>query len=726
VSNIADYTTAEIGNARIRLRSDLNFSLRTYDGDACYLIEDKSTNRFFRIGIGEYILISLFDGNTTVDEATAATAGALRDEAFNSEEVAQICQWLIESGLASTDASDSAIRKYEDHATRQNENRAASISNPIMLQFNLGNPDRLAHWLARQLGWIFSPICFLLWLAVSLYGLYLVVSQWSQFAGATANVLSQSNWLALFAVFTLLKLVHECAHAITCRHFGGPVPRFGLVLLMFVPMPFVDVTSSWSFSAKRQRVLTAAAGMMIELFIAALAAIVWSNTQPGLLNQTMANIVITGSVVTLLFNANPLMRFDGYYIFSDLTNTPNLGMHARNWMTLWARQFFLGIPATEPDWPERRKTLIRTYAVAAFVWRIFVSISLLIAAANLLEGIGLILAIVSAVLWFGVPLARSVHGIISGAKGIQANFKLLAVRVTLVGLLLTGTLLFIPGPATVRAPAVIDYQNVTPIRALTTGFASKIHIASGQSVLQGELLVSLQNEKLVAEYESLLLEAQLTEHQARVYQEQGDLGAFQIAQGNLESIRKQAAEVKLLVDGLELRAPASGRVISDSLESLSGRYLKKGEVVCRIATDERKIVSALVSQQDIKSIKPDLIGGVSISVWGASSNLRGKIDRIEPRATNQLNHPALAATTGGPLAVVALRNGREESAQQQWQLVEPRVTVECSLADEDSRTLHAGQLAEVRLHARDESLGRYLWNGIQHWFEHKLKLNHGI
>ena len=723
---LADYTTTEIGNSRLRLRSDLQFSMRTYEGEPCYLIEDSANSRFFRIGVSEYMLISMFDGLITVDEASAATATTLGENAFNPDEIAQICKWLVESELAVTDASETADRMYEGTETKR-EQKLAGFSNPIMIQTKLGNPDRLVAWLTKRFGWLVTSALLPLWLAVCGYGSYLVISDWVRFSTATSNVLAKSNWLLLMIVWISLKIVHEAGHAITCKKFGGSVNKFGIVWLMFIPMPYVDVSSSWSFESKRRRILTASAGMIVEMFVAGIAAIVWSHTEIGLLNQMAANIVITGSVVTLLFNANPLMRFDGYYIFSDLTNTPNLAVHARQWLHGWLNRVFLGIKSAEQDWPEGRQNLIRVYAVVSFIWRIMISFSLVFAAANLLEGFGLLLAILSLIVWFGVPAEKFVRYLIFGSKTSAPNRFVFLSRAGGLALLVLALLMFVPSPATIRAPAFVDYGQVTNVRSLTSGFVEGVFVDAGQQVIAGQLLARLRNDALSAELQEMRIKADLSRQQARIYQEAGELVAFQIAESNAESMDAQIAELQKLVDGLELRAAVEGKVVSADLNSLQGRYLKRGETVCRIAADDRRIVTALVAQKDLKSVRNDLQSDVSISVWGTGEILQGKIDRIEPRATDQLVHPALAAPSGGPLAVVASRHGKSaEQTEAEWRLAEPRVTIECSVGSSTANRLRAGQIAEVRLHIRDESLGNYLWSQFQDWLNTKIRINHGI
>src|SRR5258706_426570 len=166
--------------------------------------------------------------------------------------------------------------------------------------------------------------------------------EWNRLKTAGQNAIEPGNWPLLWATFVLIKLIHELGHAFSCRRFGGEVHELGIMFLVFVPAPYVDASSAWSLPSKWQRVFVGAGGMIFELFVAAICAFIWKYTDPTTLVSKLAyNAMFIATVTTILFNANPLLRYDGYYILSDLLEIPNLRQQSmENSMSLIKRHVF--------------------------------------------------------------------------------------------------------------------------------------------------------------------------------------------------------------------------------------------------------------------------------------------------------------------------------------------------------------------------------------------------
>jgi putative peptide zinc metalloprotease protein len=309
--------------ATLKLRDDLVITPDISGGTRCYAIEDPLRSKFYLVGVPEFTFISLLDGRTSIAGALSAAAQQLGQQALVEQEALAICQWLLDSQLAQTDDSAMASRLCES-AEKNAERRLLGHINPLMIKIPLLNPDRLLAAIGPRLSWLLSPGFFFVWMAACLYAVYLVAVGWNHLAVSAAVILDRENWLRLAVVWVLLKLLHELAHALVCKKYGGTVPAAGVVFLFFAPLAFVDVTSSWRFRSKWHRMATAAAGMYVELFAAAIAVIYWSNSMPGLGHYLALNVAVMAGFSTLFFNGNPLVRFDGYYILSDLLEIQSL------------------------------------------------------------------------------------------------------------------------------------------------------------------------------------------------------------------------------------------------------------------------------------------------------------------------------------------------------------------------------------------------------------------
>jgi putative peptide zinc metalloprotease protein len=354
-----DYGIRDLGRIVLTLRKDLTFTPQDVDGKAGYLIEDPVKTKFHRVGIAEYQFMSLLDGKTSISDALHTTAATLSDQAFTQTEAAAICKWLVDSGLAHTQESSQSGRLL---ASAHESERASLLRqlNPMYIRVPLVQPDRFLDALAPSLGWIHGPIGWALASVLAVVASSQLLIHWDRFAATTDTILSPNRWLWLALCWIVLKVIHETSHGLVCKRYGGSVREFGVIFVLFAPLAFVDVTSSWRFSSKWHRIHTALAGMYIEFLCASVAAIVWSQTGPGPLNDAAFNLIVMASITTVVFNANPLMRFDGYYVLSDFLELPNLYSNGQQFVNYLGRRYLVGIVTQRPRWTAGKDTSFST------------------------------------------------------------------------------------------------------------------------------------------------------------------------------------------------------------------------------------------------------------------------------------------------------------------------------------------------------------------------------
>ena len=309
---LANEQTFQFGQAKLKSRDSLRFTMRQTAGDVTYIVENEATAKFFQIGLPQYTFLSLLNGHRTVAQALMQTATILRINALDEQEAANLCKWAIESGLVESEKSRNVSRK--ERAEKVAMQQSASLLNPITLKMPLFNPDSIIETMTRYLGWLVSSGGLMLWVIVCVMGFFELMKNWDAFVLNRVSSFSADDILWFGVTWLALKLLHETAHGVACKKFGGQVHSCGMLLLLLIPLPYVDVTSSWRFINKWQRIIVAAAGMMVEVFVAAIACMVWVAAEPGPLKYHAGNIIITATLHTLLFNANPLMKFDGYYM----------------------------------------------------------------------------------------------------------------------------------------------------------------------------------------------------------------------------------------------------------------------------------------------------------------------------------------------------------------------------------------------------------------------------
>lgn len=726
--------TLQFSQARLKAKDSLRFTMRRSGGEVWYMVEDEIAGKFFQIGLPQYTLLSLLNGKRTVNDAMMKTATLLRQNALDEQEAANLCKWTIESGLVETELSSSSSRRAEA-AEKELMRKTVSWLNPISLKFPIFNPDSLITSLTHFLGWLVSPIGALIWMVVVLWGGFTFVTNASEFINRRVSSFSPNDVLWYVVAWLVLKIVHESAHGIVCKRFGGRVTSFGILLLLFIPLPFVDVTSSWRFASKWCRILTSAAGMLVEVFIAAIACLIWAESNPGPLQYHAGNVMVAATLHTLLFNANPLMKFDGYYMLSDWLEIPNLSDHGRQYVKSAFKRMYFGNDIKQPTENGWRSTAVKIYGFLAIVWFFLISIGLSLAASSLFEGFGLMIAVVGLALWFGLPTVKFIKYVATGTKLEAPNRQWFAVAASLTCVLLVGLLFLCPSPTVVSAPVVIDYEPLSIVRAEAPGFANQIHVTNGQQVQKGDLLVTLENPDLISELKSVEVDIAISKLRCNAYLDSEDISSLQLERELLDSKVERRAELQQLVSTLEVRAPQDGNVLGLDLAMKEETYLQPGDELLSIGKHGEVHGIALARQQDVQWLRDHEDGRVYLKIWGRSESqfVDGEIYQIDPRARDDMPHDAFAASNGGPLAVVAREQvesvnhqAKTEEDEADLMLTQPRVPVEIRLSASDVETLWAGQTGLMYLRGREESLGGYLASNFMRFIRHNNYRTHGL
>ncbi|MDH3716607.1 MAG: HlyD family efflux transporter periplasmic adaptor subunit [Planctomycetota bacterium] len=714
-----DFRVRDLGNTVLQVRSDLAFVPQAAGGRQGYTIEDAVNSKYYRLGMAEYHFVSLLDGKRTVREAMAMTATARPDDALTEHDVATLCQWLIDMDLAHTDRSSGADRLHVAAAKAARQQNIQRI-NPIFIRIPLLCPDRLLAAIYPWTGWLFSPVALLGWLVLMAWAGWLLTADSERFMTSAWGIFSPSGYLGILGCWLLLKVVHELGHGLACRRFGGYVREAGVVLLLFLPIAYIDVSSSWRFRAKLQRIIVAAAGMYVELALAALAAIGWSLTETGPLNQLFANFVLMASVTTILFNANPLMRFDGYYILSDSLEIPNLYASGQQYMRYAGRRWLMGLNSVLPPWPTRAARFIKIYAVTSFGWRIFICTALVVTAATLFHGAGIVIAVLGLVAWVAVPGYRFIKFVFTGDNLRWGQRGRLAVTTLALTAAVVGVFWLCPWPFASRAPAYVEYDPLTVVRAASTGFVREVHVQNGQTVTAGDVLVVLENEDLQVQLEGLKLSIEKSRLKSNGYQTRHEMAAYQSEQKQIESLLQQKAEREVQVQQLTVRAPTAGTVVRRRLDMLLGTYLKQGDEIVSIGNDQQKEVRLSVAQEDVEFFQSAVGQPVRVRVAGGEKML-AQLTKLEPRATRQPPHLSLCASNGGSLVVQHKeQSSQNNAAGETVELIAPRFNGTVTLEAGQGAQLFSGQRAMVQLTDRSESVGGHLYRSFQHWLKQKI------
>lgn len=704
--NLQPTSTEEFENLRFRLRDDLEFSLQAYGGDDCYVVEDAANHAYFRIRESEYRFLSLLNGKHTVAEAVSLLAAADANANISEKEAYVICRWLADNQLVDCSQGFSAEIR-EKHRNTTQRKLLQQVLNPLSVSITLGDPRTALRWLYPVLGRLYQPVGWLFWLVVLTLGGICFLVDYERIWNDPAAVIAPSNWFWFALAGAFCKIAHETSHGLCALHYGGAIKSFGLNLVMFFPIPFVDASSIWRLPSKWKRIHVAFAGVYIELLLAATAAVVHSFADDASVRLVCLNIMLTGGLLTMLVNLNPFLRYDGYFILSDWLEYPNLGPAAAERVQALIKRLLCGV-RSDVRLSRRAELGLFIYGCMCGACRISIAAAMIWAAHRLFAGAGLVLAFAAAMAWFVVPLGQALQYVVVGRTNEFPSRFRMATILTSFGLCfwLVGTT--VPIPETLELPGIVDFVPTETVRCRMEGFVARVGVAAGERVCEGEVLVELANPNILYDLDALEIELKQLACRRQWLQCLGDIASIAVVDGGIQSQKAKQSEKRVQAESLIIRAPCDGVVIASEFESLPGKFLSLGEVVCVIGDPARLGVQVMIPQSDIAAVSESRgsRGRVRfVGAWGQEQV--GTLVDIEPRATSELIHAALAATAGGPLAV---RRTRVDSDEESLVLADPHFVGKADISDSLRAQCASGQVVGYQLTCRRHTLLQKAWN----------------
>ena len=515
-------------------------------------------------------------------------------------------------------------------------------------------------------------------------------------------------------------------HALACRRYGGRVYDAGFLFILFIPLTYINATSSWSFPSKWQRIHVAAAGMFIELGVGWAALLVWAGQPTTTVGFIAHNTVIIASVSSLLFNANPLMRFDGYYILSDLIGIPNLYSHGLQFIRSAGARWFLGI-SSAVHWQNHSKSwFIRLYGIAIYFWRLLVLVSLGYIASSMAGGIGILATIGAGFVWIGIPLYRFFKRLPFHRQQNPHVMRHLLLHLALTLLVISLGVRMVSWEQRIQAPAVVEYQHQYSVRPEIDGFVSVVHVTAGQQVRQGDLLLTMENDELAHTARDLRLQIRQLELENRLAQSTRQLTRLQIIQEQQQALSGKLRDLDTDISALEIHAQGSGVIVGTSLAALEGTYLFRGREIFWIVSPGQKQITASASQNDIERFRALVNHPLKIDMRSAGLGIfTGTLRQVSPAATTELIHPALGAVYGGPLDVRQQAiggSGQDMEQRYRFELFTPRFKLDVDLPAEMTEKVRDGQPAILYTRGTRISLGRVIANQARDWLQNKKSL----
>jgi putative peptide zinc metalloprotease protein len=717
------YRVAEL---RPRLRSTVQTYRQHFRGLTWHVIQDPASNQFFRLNEEAYQFVALLDGRRSVADVWRICNERLGDSAPTQGEAIQLMGQLYTSNLLQGDLPPDAeglLRRYRQRITREVQ---GYLSNILFIRIPVFDPDRFLDRMVGLFGQVFTAWGFVVWLALIFTGLYFIAGRTGEIFGGAQDILDPKGLPLLYLSVVLIKVVHEFGHAFACKKFGrqggtgGEVHIMGIMFLIFTPLPYVDASSSWAFRSKGHRAIVGAAGMYVEMAVAAVAAVVWSQTGNGTAIHTVAyNMMFVGSVSTVLFNANPLLRYDGYYILSDLLEIPNLAQRGKEYVYYLVRRWCWNVrQARNPAHTRGEKVWLLVYAIASMVYRIFISVAILLFVSSRLPFLGALLAAVAIVAWVLVPIGKFVHYLTSNGELMRVRTRAIASSL-LVPAAIVAALGLIPAPDHAYVVGFVEPIRIAVIYPAADGFL-RHGAASGTLVSpDGPPLAELENPVLEAQRKACVaLKASYVAHRQLLLAKQ-DLATAQAVQVQIDAADRELQRLDEQLADLNVRAPFEGTWDAPELDRLQGAYLDRKRQVGVVAALENLHVRAVAGQEVADLLMREAGPTVEMRVDGRpEAQLGGTVTQFLPAGQEKLPSAALGYAGGGSIAVNPEDKQGLKAAEH---LFEIQIAPDLPDADHPVRLL-AGQRVVIRFTNQSKPLLHQWWRSLLQLIQRRFKV----
>ena len=727
----------------VRMRKDLVCVRHRYQGRISWVVKEPLGLTYTRMLAPEYFILTLLDGRISLDELLLRFNQEYAPETITLAELQQFIGRMHREGLIAATAAGQGQQLLKRRQKKRRSKRMGMLTNLLSIRFRGVDPGWVLDGIYPLVKWFFTKPALIVNCCIMLAALLLLTLKFDVFQSRLPGFhefFGPESWLLMGMVLAGTKIIHELGHGLACRHFGKECHEIGLLLLVFTPCLYCNVSDSWLLPSKWQRAAIGAAGMYVELVLAALATFGWWFSEPGLLNHLCLQIMFISSISTVMFNGNPLLRYDGYYILSDLIEIPNLRAKANSILNHLLARWFLGMELPlDPFMPQRRHALFALFTIASSIYRWVVVISILWFLNEVLEPYGLkvlgqSLAVVSISMMVLQPLYRLFKFFQVPGRMQQVKPRRLMFSLGLTG----GCLLAVfclPWPHYAGCPLEVRAHDAASIYVPVPAKLAEVYVSAGQKVEQGELLArceSLELDLKIAELsgQTQVYRAKLESLEQRRFAEPEvgeELGSTREALTAVESQLQQQLRAK---EQLELRATRSGVILlppkvaepprpEGTLPTWQGSLLDEknlgavvpaGSLFCQIGDLQEMEVELYVDQGDVDLVRPGQAAYLRIDAL-PSNTFTATISALSKQEVEEAPK-SLSNQSGGELAVRTDSTGVARPLSAAY-------TAQARLIDTPEH-LQIGLRGWARIHTGNRTLANRIWRFLSHTFNFQL------
>ena len=619
------------------MRPDLTFDQQVYQGVEYLVVKEPLGQKYYQFPPQVHFLLTMLDGKISIDQLQDAYHERYAPKRITRQELQQLLTRFHQDGLVVSDMPGQGIELLKRGDKNKRNERLQSMSNILAIRYRGFDPEGILNWMIKWVGWVFTKPMVYVTCVLATIALLSVVVNWGAFQAKLPGFdafFDPRQWYLFVVVIAATKMCHEFGHGLSCKKLGGECHEIGFMLLVLTPCLYCNVSDSWRLNNKWHRAAIGAAGMYVEVILATIATFIWWFVQPGLVQDICLRVMLVSSISTVLFNGNPLLRFDGYYILSDLLEIPNMAQKSTKALTTLLGRHWLGLEMPDDAlMPTNRPLAFASYTVAAFCYRWIIMFSILLFLMRWLEpygldslGIGIAMfSLIGVVVMPCYKLYRymSVPGRMHQVKKVRFFTVLLIVGGLLAALLL------IPLPHTMRCDVVLVPNKIQAVYVEEPGVLEACFVKPGQEVEAGQELarfrnLELEHQILEAEGQVTMGLAELESARAEMLQGQGasDIGRVQaeVDEASFLLVDLREREKKLIVHspiaGVVMETPyehpaeaIDEDVLVDQqpflVQPLDNVSAGPGQRFCEVADLETWRGIILLSEQQVKFISKD-------------------------------------------------------------------------------------------------------------------------
>ena len=653
-----------VANVKPVLKNHVQIHRHEYRGLIWYIFADKVTGKNHRFSAKAYQIVGLMDGKRNIDQIWNQVADYLGDYAPTQNEVIQLLGQLYAADLLQSSQIPDIEELYQRHQQQGAQKLKQKFHNPLVQKFSLWDPDKFLQLHLPLIRKIYCwPVAFIVF-AVILTGALSAAMHWQTIiTHVSENSMSPYNLVMMIVLYPVIKILHELGHAFTTKIEGGEVHEMGVMFLLFMPIPYVNVSSASTFRNKYKRMMVSAAGIIVELFLASLALQLWLTVESGVISSIALNIMLIGGVSSLFFNGNPLLKYDGYYLLADAINIPNLYQRSQRFLFYLVQKYIFGLAGlSSPANAQGESGWFILYSVSSFLYRIALLWVIILFITQKYFVVGVIAAFWLILVQIILPLIKGLQFVFFSPFMQQKRLRGISSSLGFI-LLLSVFLVAVPLPSYTLSEGIIWLPEQAQIRAETEGFAEQLLARSSHSVSENTPVVKISAPSLNSEVK--ILQARLKELKTQF---RSEWKTNQVVASSLkEAIKVAEAELfraREKQQSMLVKTKKSGTLIIPEEQDVTGRYFRQGEIIAYVLDHSLPIVRVAVNQDSMGLIQKHTKAVAIRLVNQIDQIIPATVSRMTPGASNQLPSAALANTEGGKIIVEADANGALRSKEK--------------------------------------------------------------